>query len=91
MSSGGYSLAAVLGLLTAAASLVAEPGLRGPQASGVVARGVAHGVRDLPGAEVKPVSPVLAGEFATSGPPGKHLLVLHYKKLPASRENRSQA
>ena len=33
--SGGYSLAAVFGLLTAVASLVAELGLSGTQASGV--------------------------------------------------------
>ena len=37
--SGGYSLAAVFGLLTAVASLVAELGLSGTQASGVSACG----------------------------------------------------
>ena len=38
-----------------------------------------HGMRDLPGAGIKPVSPALPGGFLTTGPPGKSLhCVLNY-------------
>ena len=40
VTSGGYSLVVVSGLLTAAASLVAVHGLQGMQASAAVARGL---------------------------------------------------
>ena len=30
-----------------------------------------HGIRDLPGPGIKPVSPALAGRFFTTEPPGK--------------------
>lgn len=42
VESGGYSLAAVLGFLLAAVSLVAEHGLCGTQASAVVALGLSR-------------------------------------------------
>ena len=50
----GAPLVAQLGLLTAAAPLVAELGRQW--------------LWDLPGAGIKPVSPALAGGFLTSGP-----------------------
>ena len=40
-------------------------------ASLVVERGQPQGMWDLPGPGMEPVSPVLAGEFLTAGPPGK--------------------
>ena len=30
-----------------------------------------HGMQDLPGSGIKPMSPVLVGGFLTTGPPGK--------------------
>ena len=92
MASGGYSLAAVHQLLTAAASLAGEHGLQGGWASVFVACGLSscsswilehrlnscgtwalvfHGRWDLPGLGMESVSPVLAGRFFTTEPPGK--------------------
>ena len=51
----------VHGLLFAAASLVAVPGLVGP------------GLSCSEVCEIEPVSPALAGGFSTTGPPGKSL------------------
>ena len=69
---GGYSLVTVCGLLTVAASLVAEHGLYGWQASVVAACGLSSLVRwNLPRAGIGPVSPALAGRPLTTGPLGK--------------------
>ena len=38
-----------------------------------------QGTWDLPGPELKPVSPALAGRFLTTGPPGKSLGAAHFK------------
>ena len=35
---------------------------------------------DLPGPEVKPKSPTLAGRFLTPGPPGKSKVTLDFKR-----------
>ena len=69
-ASGGYSPAAVCGLLTAVASLVLEQGLQGTQASVVVAHELSC-MWDLPRPGTEPVSSTLAGGFFTNGPPGK--------------------
>ena len=70
VASGGYSPAAVCGLLTAVASLVLEQGLQGTQASVVVAHELSC-MSDLPRPGIEPVSSALAGGFFTNGPPGK--------------------
>ena len=70
VASGGYSPAAVCGLLTAVASLVLEQGLQGTQASVVVAHELSC-MWDLPRPGIEPVSSALAGGFFTNGPPGK--------------------
>ena len=73
--SWGCSRVAVLRLLTVVASLV-EGALEcwlsryGTQAL------VAHGMWDLPGPGIKPVSPALAGRFLSTGPPRKSTQVL---------------
>ena len=38
-----------------------------------------QGMWDLPGPEIKPVSPTLAGRFLTAGPPGKSPGSVHFK------------
>ena len=59
-------------LLSEVAPLVAEHGLWGVRASGVVAR-----AWDLPRPGIEPTPTALVGGFSTSGPPGKSpLLVL---------------
>ena len=71
VESGGCSLVAVHGLLTAVASLVLEhePEHRlsscGPWAQLLL------GMWNLPGSGIKPESPALAGRFFTTEPPGK--------------------
>ena len=40
----------------------------GPRMHGL---GCFHGVWDLPGSEIEPMSPTLQGGFLTTGPPGK--------------------
>ena len=69
------------GLLIAVASRCGAWAL-GARASVVVARGLSscgaralllHGMWDLPGPGIKPVSPALAGGFLTTVPPGKSL------------------
>ena len=37
-----------------------------------------HGMWDLPGPGLKPVSPALAGGFLTTAPPGKSLLFIKF-------------
>ena len=59
--------------LVAPASLVAEQGLSGAQASAVSAPGLncsTCGI-NLPGSRIEPVSPALAGGFFTTEPTGK--------------------
>ena len=53
--------------LSSCGSWALEHGLSscGPQAE------LPCGMRDLPGPGIKPVYPTLAGEFLTTGPPGK--------------------
>ena len=76
----GYALGAVLRLLIAVASLVAECRLQGAWASVVAADGLSscgaqpklpRGVWGLPGPGIEPKSPALANEFLTTGPPAK--------------------
>ena len=50
------------------ASVAANPGLQGTD-SVVAAPG--HSMQDLPGPEIEPVSPALAGKFFTTEPPGE--------------------
>ena len=82
-ASGGYSLVTLHGLFTAMTSLVAKHGLQS-SGTGVVASGfscpldlvapgvqVPHGMRKIPGPGVEHVSPALADEFLTTGPPRK--------------------
>ena len=80
----GLLFIAVCGLLVVVASLVAEHGL---QACGLSSWGsralehrlsscdaraqLLHGMWDLPGPGLEPVSPALAGGFLTTAPPGK--------------------
>ena len=70
-ASGGCSLLVVLGF-SAVASLVSE---HGPQGAGSVVVVHEHscplGMWSLPGTEIGPVSPSLAGRFPTTGPPWK--------------------
>ena len=42
------------------------------------------GTCDLPGPGIEPRSPILEGEFLTTGPPGKSLLVLFGRKKKKS-------
>ena len=72
VTSQGYSLVSVLGLLTAVVSLVAEHRLYVGRGGSIVA---AHGL-NCPSAcriflRIEPTSSVLAGRFFTTGPPGK--------------------
>ena len=64
----GQSPGVVCGLLSAVASLVAEPGLSGTGSPAVV-RGLSCSVAwDLPELGIEPISPALAGEFSTTEP-----------------------
>ena len=38
-----------------------------------------HGMRDLPGPGLEPMSPALAGRFLTTAPPGKSQKYNHFK------------
>ena len=82
---GGYSIVVIHGFLTVVASLVAEHGPQGVQASVVTTPGfssVAHGLSCcvawgiFPESGTEPMSPVLAGRFFTTEPPGKPVGVL---------------
>ena len=65
---------AVRGPLTITASLVAEHRLQTHRLSSCGSRAqLLHGMWDLPRPGLKPVSPVLAGRFSTTAPPGKPL------------------
>ena len=79
----GLLLVGVRWLLLAMASLVAERGLCDTQASIVAALGLRScgswaqlpcGMWNLLGPGIEPVSPMLAGGFLTTGPPGKSTL-----------------
>ena len=79
-ASGGCSLVAVRGLLTAMAPLAEEHRLLGTQASGVAAHGLSscgsqaqwlRGMWNLPEPGIEPMFPALAGRFLTTGPRGK--------------------
>ena len=63
----GLLFVAVRGLLTVVASLVAEYRL---SSCGARAQ-LLHGMWDLPGPGLEPMSPALAGGFLTTAPPGK--------------------
>ena len=63
---------AVRGPLTIVASLVAEHRLQARRLSSCGSRAqLLRGMWDLPRPGLKPVSPVLAGGFSTTAPPGK--------------------
>ena len=63
---------AVRGPLTIAASLVAEHRLQTLRLSSCGSQAqLLHGMWDLPGPGLEPVSPALAGGFSTTAPPGK--------------------
>ena len=63
---------AVHGPLTIAASLVAEHRLQTRRLSNRGSRAqLLHGMWDLPGPGLEPVSPAVAGGFSTTAPPGK--------------------
>ena len=58
--------------LTIAASLAAEHGLQTRRLSNCGSRAqLLRGMSDLPGPELKPASPALAGRLSTTAPPGK--------------------
>ena len=72
----GLSLLVVHGPLIVVASLVKDPSsfIQEPWHAGsvFVVHGLrSHGMWDLLGPRVEPVSPALAGGFLTTGPPGK--------------------
>ena len=63
---------AVRGPLTIPASLAAEHRLQTRRLSSCGSRAqLPHGMWDLPGPGLKPVSPALAGRLSTTAPPGK--------------------
>ena len=63
---------AVRGPLIIVASLVAEHKLQTRRLSNCGSRAqLLHGMWDLPGPGLEPVSPALAGGFLTTAPPGK--------------------
>ena len=63
---------AVRGLLTIAASLVAEHRLQMRRLSNCGSRAqLLRGMWDLPRPGLEPMSPALAGRFSTAAPPGK--------------------
>ena len=71
-SKPGPLFIAVHGLLTIAASLVAEHRLQTRRLSNCGARAqLLHGMWDLPKPGLEPVSPALAGRLSTTAPPGK--------------------
>ena len=62
----------VRGPLTVAASPVAEHTLQTRRLSSCGSRAqLLHGMWDLPGPGLEPVSPALAGRLSTTAPPGK--------------------
>ena len=77
----GPLLIALHGPLTIAASLVAEHRLQMRRLSNCGSRAqLLHGMWDLPGPGLEPVSPALAGRFLTTVPPGEPpniFLILH--------------
>ena len=73
----GPLLIAVRGPLIIAASLVAEHRLQTRRLSSCGSRAqLLHSTWDLPRPGLEPVSPVLAGRFSTTAPPGKPYTVL---------------
>ena len=71
-SKRGPLLIAVRGPLTLAASSAAEHRLQTCRLSNRGSRAqLLRGMRDLPGPELEPVSPALAGRLPTTVPPGK--------------------
>ena len=74
MANEGYSLVVVHGRLVLVGFLVIKPGLLGIWAPVVATHmpscPVACGIL-VPGPEIKPIFPELAGRFLTTGPPGK--------------------
>ena len=72
MAKGSYLLIVVCGFLTVVASLVAEYGPPWLWHMGSTAwTYLPGGMWNLPGPEIKPMSPALAGRFLTTGVPGK--------------------
>ena len=82
---------AVHGPLTITASLVAEHRLQTRRLSNCGSRAqLLHGMWNLPGPGLEPVSPALAGGFLTTVPPGKpdpHLFSIYI--LVGERENKT--
>ena len=77
---------AVRGPLTIAASLVAEHRLQTRRLSNCGSRAqLLRGMWDLPGPELEPVPPALAGGFSTTAPPGKPLKVI-FEQRPKRRK-----
>ena len=81
-ASGGHSSSRCAGLLTIAASLVAEHRLQTRRLSSCGSRAQSlRGMWDLPRPGLEPVSPALAGRFSTTAPPGKPDPVLSLKAV----------
>ena len=71
-ASGGHSSSRCAGLLTIAASLVAEHRLQTHRLRNYGSRAqLLRGMWDLPRPGLESVSPALAGRFSTTAPPGK--------------------
>ena len=71
-ASGGHSSSWCAGLLTIAASLVAEHRLQTRRLSSCGSRAqLLRGMWDPPIPGLEPVSPALAGRLSTTAPPGK--------------------
>lgn len=66
----GHSPDAVRRLLIVVASLISSTG---PRMHGL---GCLHGMWDLPGSEIEPMSPTLQGGFLTTGPPGSPVVAV---------------
>ena len=72
VASGGHSSSRCAGLLTIAASPVAEHRLQTHRLSSCGSRAeLLRGMWDLPRPGLEPMSPALAGRLSTTAPPGK--------------------
>ena len=79
---------AVRGLLTIAASLVAEHRLETHRLSSCGSRAqFLRGMWDLPRPWLEPVSPALAGRFSTTAPPGKPQPCTFLNKVHIHKKN----
>ena len=81
-ASGGHSSSRCAGPLAIAASLVAEHRLQMRRLSNCGSRAqLLCGMWDLPRPGLEPVSPVLAGGFSTTAPPGKPSMIVFLHPL----------